>query len=90
MKIKAQKTVQVDVKTISIHMKCRDEFEARIKDADGEVLKDYEGYVPGFMPGEHFGDYLILDIDIETGKITNWKAPTPAQIEEFLSPQRED
>jgi hypothetical protein len=25
------------------------------------------------MPGDHYGDYLMLDIDPYTGKIVNWK-----------------
>lgn len=80
-----QKTVSVDAKKLSIHMKVRDEFEAQLLDQDGQVLKDYEGYVPGFMPGEHFGDYLILDIDIDTGMVTNWKVPTQSQIAAFIN-----
>lgn len=28
--------------------------------------------VPGFFPGDHYGDYLILDI--KDGRIVNWKA----------------
>lgn len=85
MKIKQQKFVSVDAKTLSIHMKVTDQFEARLLDSDGVELKDYEGYVPGFMPGQHYGDYLILDIDIDTGLITNWKQPSPEDIEEFIS-----
>lgn len=84
MEINAIKTVKVNAKTLSIHMKVCDEFAARLLDSDGKTLKDYEGYVPGFMPGEHYGDYLILDIDIDTGAITNWKAPTASKIEEFI------
>jgi hypothetical protein len=25
------------------------------------------------MPGQHFGDYVMLDIDPYTGKILDWK-----------------
>lgn len=85
MEINQLKQVKVNAKTLRIHMKVRDEFMAELTDSDGQVLKDYEGYVPEFMPGQHYGDYLILDIDIDTGHITNWKQPESEQIEEFIN-----
>lgn len=85
MEINQLKQVKVNAKTLRIHMKVRDEFEAELKDADGEVLTEYLGYVPDFMPEQHFGDYLILDIDIDTGQITNWVKPSAEQIEEFIN-----
>lgn len=85
MEINQLKQVKVNAKTLRIHMKVRDEFEAELKDADGEVLTEYQGYVPDFMPEQHFGDYLILDIDIDTGQITNWVKPSPEQVEEFIN-----
>ena len=84
MKINATKVIQVEAKTLSIHMKCRDTFEANLLDADGQELRSYEGYVPNFMPGEHYGDYLMLDIDIDTGQIKNWKKPSQSDIEDFI------
>lgn len=82
MKIDQQKTVQVDVKTVSIYCKVSDRFTYQLKDAEGAIVHDQDdGYVPDFMPGEHYGDYVILDIDIDTGMVKNWKAPTAAQIE---------
>lgn len=89
MEINALKTVKVDVKTIKVHIKVRDGFEGSLVDQDGAVIKDYEGYVPEFFPGPHYGDYLILDIDIDSGLITNWTAPTAAQLETFIN-QKED
>lgn len=85
MEINQLKQVKVNAKTLRIHMKVRDQFGADLKDADGEVLKEYEGYVPDFMPEQHYGDYLILDIDIDTGQITNWVKPSAEQIEEFIN-----
>lgn len=41
------------------------------------------------MPGEHYGDYLILEIDLDTGQIKNWKAPTAKQIEEWINKDNE-
>lgn len=85
MKICFQRPVEVEAKTLKIHTRVRDEFTASLLDENGNVLADYEGYVPGFMPGEHFGDYIILDIDIDTGQITNWEVPSRAQIEGFIA-----
>jgi hypothetical protein len=47
--------------------------------------KDYDGYVPEWLPSpntEHWGDYVMLDIDVETGQIVNWKKPTQEQLDE--------
>lgn len=85
MKISAQKVIQVEAKTLHLHLKVCDEFYATLEDVEGATLKDYEGYVPSMMPGEHYGDYVILDIDIDTGMITNWKAPTAERVESFIS-----
>jgi hypothetical protein len=62
-------------KTISITAKCSDMFSAVLRE-NGKTLGTYEGYVPKFFPGEHYGDYVELEIDAETGRILNWKKPT--------------
>jgi hypothetical protein len=74
-------------KTISICAKCSDMFSATVKDAEGNDLFDYNGYVPGFFPGEHWGDYVMLDIELATGKILNWKAPTAKQLKAMKDDQ---
>lgn len=79
------KKVKVQAKTLGLHLKVRDDFTARLTDQHGEILLDYEGYVPGFMPGEHFGDYVILDIDLDTGQILNWKPPTAKALETWIA-----
>lgn len=84
MKIGIKKTVDVEAKTLKLHLKVRDEFNATILDQDGATIKRYSGYVPGFMPGEHHGDYLFLDIDVDTGTINNWTPPTAKEIEAFV------
>jgi len=71
-------------KTVSIHAKCCDLCVTTLKDQRGNTIKEHDGYVAAFMPGEHYGDYVILDIDLETGKILNWKPPTATQLEEFI------
>jgi hypothetical protein len=86
MKINQVKQVPVEAKTLKLHLKVCDEFTAHVYDQDGQELGGQsDGYVPDFMPGEHYGDYVILDIDIDTGQITNWKKPTAGQIENFIS-----
>jgi hypothetical protein len=91
MKMGVQKTVEVEAKTLSLHMKVCDQFEGRLQDQGGaQIGNDYEGYVPSFFPGDHYGDYLILDIDIETGQITNWKKPTADELKETFCKSEED
>lgn len=90
MKVGIKKTVEVDVKEFRLHIKVCDRFEGDLVDAQGYSVRSYEGYVPGFFPGEHYGDYLILNIDIETGQITNWKKPAESEIDEFARGEDED
>lgn len=91
MEISQAKTVPVNAKTLAIHIKVCDNFQATILDSDGKELGGQEdGYVPDFMPGEHYGDYLILNIDLDTGHITNWTAPTARQIEKFIAEPEEE
>lgn len=85
MEINMLKTVKVNAKTLKVGLKVRDEFMATLYDSDGAELKQYEGYVPKFMPGEHFGDYVFLDIDIDTGTITNWVIPSAQDIQHFIN-----
>lgn len=64
---------------IKISAKCSDLFSADF-DINGNKVGEYDGYVPDFFPGEHYGDYVTLNIDIDTGKILNWKVPNSAQL----------
>ena len=41
--------------------------------------------MPSFMPGPHYGDYIILDIDLDSGLVTNWKKPDAELIEEAIN-----
>lgn len=68
--------------TIEISAKCSDLFGASLY-KDGKLVGEYDGYVPDFFPGEHYGDYVILKIDVDTGKILNWKKPTAADLKIF-------
>lgn len=75
---------KVNAKTLSLCLKVSDSFTASLISDKGDVLKEHDGYVPSFMPGEHYGDYVMLEIDIDTGMITNWKKPSPEQIKEWV------
>ena len=80
--IKEQK---VQAKQLELYLKVSDRFTASLVDDRGdEICTQEDGYVPSFMPGEHYGDYVILNIDIETGQITNWKKPDPVKLKEWI------
>jgi sporulation protein YlmC with PRC-barrel domain len=76
-------------KTLSIVLKVRDMFGAIILDSNGNEIGDYDGYVPEFFPGEHYGDYVELDIDIATGRIVNWNVPTDEDIDKMIKEGKE-
>lgn len=67
-------------KIIRMSAKCSDLFSATLANADATEQVEYDGYVPDFFPGDHYGDYVQFDIDINTGKILNWKKPTAEQL----------
>ena len=71
-------------KVISFSAKCSDLFGATFRDANNAEVAVYSGYVPGFFPEEHYGDYVQLDVNLETGQILNWKKPTLKQINATL------
>jgi hypothetical protein len=80
------KTTQV----IKINAKCSDMFAATLEttkqnEAGSQLTSfaNYDGYVPAWFPSNavnHYGDYVELTIDVETGRILNWKKPTQAQL----------
>jgi len=44
--------------------------------------------VPGFMPGDHYGDYVMLEIDLATGRIVDWaESCTPRALQEAADGQ---
>lgn len=84
MKIGIQKTVEVEAKTIEIYAKVRDAGCYTVCDQHGDEIGERDGYVPSWFPGDHYGDYLILKVDLETGYITNWNVPTAEQLQEMF------
>lgn len=90
MEINQTKQVKVQAKTLKIHLKVSDNFSARLVDQDGvEIFDQEDGYVPSFMPGTHYGDYVILDIDLDSGQVINWQKPSAQQIENWIAPQED-
>ena len=73
-----------DNMNLHLGLKVSDRFTALLCDKDGNDVCDYKGYVPEFMPGMHNGDYVILNIDIDTGRIVNWTFPNVDQLQEFI------
>lgn len=86
MEIDQLKTIKVNAKVLKIHLKVSDRFCALLVDDEGKPIHDQDdGYVPDFMPGQHYGDYVILDIDIDTGHVLNWKKPSAESIQEWIN-----
>ena len=69
--------------TLRICAKCSDLCTSELIDDNGVYLRDSDGYVPSLMPNGG-GDYVDIEIDIETGKIMNWEVPTQEQIDQFI------
>lgn len=83
--IQVSERKEVTAKTLKVHMKVCDQFCAELVDTEGRLIcEQTDDYVPGFMPGSHYGDYLILDIDVETGAITNWKKSIKNDLQEWV------
>ena len=89
MEIKKTEIVEVNAKLLKLHLKVCDRFTGEIESSTGTTLCEFDDYVPSFMPGEHYGDYVILDIDIDTGQITNWETPNVYELQEFINSNEE-
>jgi hypothetical protein len=90
MEIEKYEKVKVNAKILQLYLKVSDRFSATLLSATGtEIFGQDDGYVPDFMPGDHFGDYVILDIDIDTGQIVNWEKPTSEQISKWVGTKEE-
>ena len=72
------------MRVLSVTAKCSDMFSASLQGNPA----DYDGYVPAWFPSTaatHYGDYIELKIDIDTGKILNWRTPTKEHLDETFS-----
>lgn len=66
--------------TCDLHMKVCDAGAYCLTGETGIQLCGHrEDYVPGFFPGNHYGDYLILDI--AEGRVRNWKKPKASDVQ---------
>ncbi len=82
--MKTKKTTETTLKTMIINAKISGNMRAAFKGENGEAMKNYDGPVPEFMPGKHWGDYINHEIDIETGRILNWDA-TRQDVADFMN-----
>ncbi len=85
METRMNKRVSAQTKTLNLYIKERGEFGAFLINQDGCGLAVYEDFLPDFIPLQPCSHYFMLAIDMNTGKITNWKKPTPEQIENCLT-----
>jgi len=84
------KTRQTTPRKMYIDAKVMSGVRATFMDENDKVLKYYDGPVPKFMPEEHWGDYIRLEIDLKTGRILNWDA-TKKNVGTFMNdPNRAD
>jgi hypothetical protein len=66
---------------VKFSAKCSDLFCAELIIDGIQIGSDYSGYVPDFFPGQHYGDYVLLEVDVDTGKIVNWKVPPQEEVD---------
>ena len=90
MKIPRRVVETVEAAILNVHVKVCDSGHYTLVDRDGKTIAERENYVPSFFPDEHHGDYLILDINLETGQIMNWKKPDPEEVARAFSMLQED
>jgi len=89
MKITTLVEKETDVKTLSIHLTVRDGFNWKLLTSNWEVVcRREDTYVPDIVPGS-YGDTVELDIDVETGRITNRGKIDPNFLREIIDKARE-
>jgi hypothetical protein len=64
---------------LKISAKCSDLCYTNYTDKNGKETES-DGYVPEGIGIDEYGDYVVLDIDMETGQIQNWKPVTDKQV----------
>jgi len=73
------------IKTVFVVAKCSDMCHVTFKDEKGNDIGERDDYVPDWMPEQHWGDYVELEIDIATGLILNWKKPTQKELKDSMN-----
>jgi len=73
-------------KVISVFVtaKCSDMCHISFFDEKEQRIGERDDYVPKWMPEEHYGDYVELEIEVATGKILNWKVPTQKELKDSM------
>ncbi len=72
------------IKTLRVCGKTVDQCHIQFLDKNNEIIGQRDSYVPKYFPETHFGDYLELDIDVETGQILNWYPPTQKELKDSI------
>jgi len=72
------------IKVLRVCAKTVDNCAISFLNEEGESVGERDCYVPEYFPEDHCGDYLELDIDVETGVILNWKTPTQSQLKKSI------
>jgi hypothetical protein len=72
------------VNSIFVTAKCSDLCHINFKDEHGNSIGERDGYVPDWMPENHYGDYVELEIEIATGRILNWKVPSQKELKDSM------
>jgi len=81
MIIKVIQELEVEATTLRIRAIVNDEFRAYLRTPLGSNLFcQHGGKAPTFLPSCNDGQFIVLDIDLETGQIKNWGTPTPEQV----------
>lgn len=77
--------MNTEVNMLRIFIKVRDEGSYTLFTGEGgdTVADAVETYVPPFVPGGP-GDYIAMDIDINTGQILNWVQPSSRTLEKWI------
>jgi hypothetical protein len=84
MELEIKKPQTVNAKTLKVMAKCTNTCSVELISDKGESIHESDNGVPSFFPGSHYGDYLELDIDIDTGTITNWVKPAVGQVQNWI------
>lgn len=67
---------------LHICAKCNDCCSLSLEDKK-QPLAESNDYVPDYM-GIGGGDYIILSIELETGKLVDWKTIDPEVLESYI------
>ena len=64
---------------LTISAKCSDLCSTSFKADNGKVTES-DGYVLQGIGIDEYGDYVVLEIDMQSGQILNWKPVSDARV----------